>query len=409
METDAPPGRSPKRLLLVIAYLGFISLGLPDAVIGVAWPSVRERFELQNETLGVIFLISGFGYFLSSALTGRLLKVFSIGALLAGSSLLVALSGFGYAAAPAWLFMLSCAIFYGLGSGAIDAGLNTFAARNFSARQMNWLHACYMLGATLGPMIMTAGLAISGAWRLGYAVIGGILLTLSLLFFATGRQWGRASSADAAADPTAEVPVTSAWATLRVPVVLLQMILFFFYTGLEVTIGQWTFTMLTESRQVRPEIAGMYVTSYWASLGVGRVLFGLIVDRVSIDSLLRVCTFAAALGCLLFTIPVGGMLPLLALMVVGLALAPVYPCLMTRTAQRLGSGHTAHAIGFQVSAAMVGASVLPALAGLVAGKQRLSWIAGCALIMALAVTALHEILLLRRPPVDGAPASAEAR
>jgi len=391
MEVAAPTVRRPNQLLLAIAYIGFISLGLPDAVIGVAWPSVRERFELQNETLGIIFLISGTGYFLSSALTGRLLKTLSIGALLAGSSLLVALSGFGYAAAPVWLFMLGCAIFYGLGSGAIDAGLNNYAAHHFSARQMNWLHACYMLGATLGPMIMTAGLAISGSWRLGYAVIGSMLLTLSLLFVVTRRQWGRAESDNAAAENFNQ-PVA---ATLRLPTVWLQMILFFFYTGLEVTIGQWTFTLLTETRQIRPEIAGLYVTAYWASLGVGRVLFGLIVDNVPIDLLLRVCTIAAVLGCVLFVVPAGGLLPLFALMIVGLALAPVYPCLMTRTPQRLGVGHTAHAIGFQVSAAMIGAALLPALVGVIAGERRLGWIATCALVMSLVVATLHEALLLR--------------
>jgi len=401
MEAAAPTARPPSRLLLAIAYLGFISLGLPDAVIGVAWPSVRERFALQNETLGVLFLISGTGYFLSSALTGRLLRLLSIGALLAGSSLFVAMSGLGYAAAPVWAFMLGCAILHGLGSGAIDAGLNNYAAHHFSARQMNWLHACYMLGATLGPMIMTAGLAVSGSWRLGYAVIGGALLTLSLLFVVTRRQWGRAEEDRAAADGFHQ-PVA---ATLRLPTVWLQMILFFFYTGLEVTIGQWTFTLLTEARQIRPEVAGMYVTAYWASLGVGRVLFGLIVDRVSIDVLLRACLAAAVLGCALFVAPMGNVLPLVALVIIGLALAPVYPCLMTRTPQRLGAGHAAHAIGFQVSAAMIGASLLPALTGVIAGEARLGLIAVCALVMAVVAAALHEMLLWRwfaQPELTGA-------
>lgn len=391
METAASPKPRHGRLLLAIAYLGFISLGLPDALIGVAWPSVREAFELPNQALGLVFVMSGAGYFVSSFFTGRLLKIFRIGMLLAGSSLLVALCGFGYALAPFWLFMLGCAVFHGLGSGAIDAGLNHFAAHSFSARQMNWLHACYMLGATLGPLLMTTVLALSGSWRIGYATIGGALLMLSMLFFATQRMWRASDDSDAAAAVLSETML----ATLRLPVAWLQMLLFFFYTGLEVTLGQWTFTLLTDGRGMLPEIAGMYVTSYWASLGVGRVLFGLIVDRISIDALLRLCTATAVVGCLLFALPLSGIMPLAALMLTGLALAPIYPCIMTRTPQRLGAGHAAHAIGYQVSAAMIGAAALPLLVGLIAGGQRLEWIAVCSVALAGVVLALHEALLLR--------------
>ena len=396
METTARPA-APRFLLLVIAYLGFISLGLPDAVIGVAWPSVRETFELPNQLLGLFFVVSGFGYFISSFFTGRLLKAIGIGTLLAGSSALVALSNFGYATSPLWLVMLGCAVFYGLGSGAIDAGLNNFVAHNYSARQMNWLHACYMLGATLGPMLMTLVLAQSGSWRIGYAVIAAALLALSLLFFVTRRQWVQPVD-DEEAEPA---PAETMLATLRLPAVWLQMAVYFFYTGLEVTLGQWSFTMLTESRGMRPEIAGMFVTAYWASLGVGRVLFGLIVNRLSIDLLLRACTVTAIIGCVLVAIPSSGFLPLVGMILAGLALVPVYPCLMTRTPGRFGVGHAAHAIGFQVSAAMIGAAMVPLAVGLIAGERRLELVAVCSIVVAVVITLLHELLLFTTPTEMG--------
>lgn len=401
MQRSVAASKKPRLLLLAISYIGFISLGLPDAVIGVAWPSVSEAFNVPIKLLGLVSVASGAGYFISSFFTGRLLRAVSIGALLAGSSFLVAASGFGYAIAPLFVLFLGAAALHGLGSGAIDAGLNNFVARNFSARQMNWLHACYMLGAMLGPMLMTAVLARDGSWRLGYGLVGGAMTVLSLLFIFTRGQWGPPVADD---HPDAQPSETIA-NTLRVPAVWLQMFLFFTYTGLEVSVGNWSYTLLTEVRNVRPEIAGLYVTTYWGSLFVGRVLFGFAVEYLPIDGLLRGCTLAAVAGCLMFAWPTSGLLPLLALIVIGLALAPVFPCLMTRTPQRLGDKVAAHAIGFQVSAAMIGAATLPLIIGLVAGSTRLGWMGSLMFGIAIVMTGLHELLMARPtrsvPSIDG--------
>jgi fucose permease len=393
METASRPRYKPERLLLAIAYLGFVSLGLPDALIGVAWPSIRSTFELPQSAMGLVFVASGCGYFASSFFTGRLLKVISIGVMLAGSSFLVAFSGFGYALAPLWLFVLGSAIFHGLGSGAVDAGLNSFVAHHFSARQMNWLHACYMLGAMLGPMLMTIVLTLSDSWRIGYATVGSVMLALSMLFFATGGRWGRS---DAEAGTTVAVGESMA-ATLRLPDVWLQMALFFVYTGLEVTVGQWSYSLLTEGRGLSTELAGMFVTAYWAALFVGRLLFGWVVEWLPIDTLIRICALVAIVGCLLLTVPAPGFIALIAMMLIGFALAPVYPCLMTRTPQRLGNGFAAHAIGFQVSAAMIGAAALPMIVGLVVSGGRLELLGQCTVVFATIMTLLHEALLLRGP------------
>jgi fucose permease len=156
-------------LLLALAFIGFISLGLPDAVIGVAWPSVRDTFHLPQSAVGVVLVISGLGYLLSSFFAGRMMQTFGIGIVLAVSTGLVAAAMFGFGYAPIWAAFLLCALIHGLGSGAIDSGLNGYAAHHMSARQVIWLHACYCFGALIGPIVMSTLLASGRHYSAGYS------------------------------------------------------------------------------------------------------------------------------------------------------------------------------------------------------------------------------------------------
>lgn len=380
---------SPRLLLLVTAYLGFISLGLPDTLIGVAWPSVRDVFGRQQSEIAWIFFGAGASYFISGLLTGKLLKSWGIGALLAGSSLLVAASAFGYSAAPLWYLFAACALLHGLGSGAIDAGLNHYVASHFSARHMNWLHACYGIGATLGPLIMTSMLVSLGSWRAGYAVVGSLLLLLSGLFIYTRGLWSiSGETTDPAVEPEASVSMLEA---LKSGAVWAHVVLFFIYTGLEVTAGQWSFTVMTEARGMSKETAGLWVTIYWASIATGRVVFGFIIDRLGIDLLLRLSMLAAVIGTGLFAANLT--FSAAALILLGLGLASIYPCLMTRTPQRLGKAYAAHAIGFQVSAAMVGAAMFPSLCGWLAQSRGLEVVTLATVGMSATLLVIHEGLL----------------
>jgi fucose permease len=363
-------------------------------VIGVAWPSVRDEFRLTQSAVGLAFIGTGLGYFASSFTAGRLTSVWGVGLLLAVSSGLVAFANFGYAAAPLWAAFIASSVLHGLGSGAIDAGLNHYVAHHFSARHMNWLHACYALGATLGPIVMTTVITTSG-WRPGYATIGTVLLLLSVLFFATRRSFEPDPDT-----PEAVSEAVSMLAALRVPMVWIQMILFFLYTGLEVTVGQWSFTILTESRFTDPKVAGVCVGTYWGSIGIGRVLFGFVVDRIGIDRLLRLCMGAAFLGTLLIAATWSSIMTIAGLILVGLALAPIFPCLMTRTPQRLGSALAAHSIGFQVGSAMVGAAVVPGFAGLLADSYGLEMVPRFEILVALMMGLLHELLIRSSLPAQ---------
>ena len=343
----------------------------------------------------MVFLATGLGYFATSFFSGRLTHALGIGPLLAVSTALVGAAMFGFATAPVWGLFVACAVAHGLGSGAIDAGLNGYAANHLSARHMNWLHACYCFGAMLGPWLMTAVLTTGRPYSLGYAAVGGVLLTLAALFLVTRPQWGQASPTAAADGPrvgTAEA--------LRHPAVLLQMAVFFLYTGLEMTLSQWAFTVLTEARGVPPGPAGSVVGLYWGSIGAGRVVFGLVADRVGIDRLLRYCLLAAGAGAVLFALPLPAAAAYAGLVLAGFGLAPVFPCLMTRTPQRLGTALSSHAVGFQVGAAMIGAAAVPAALGLVAGAVGLRAVPVGAAVLSGLLWLLHEGLLRRPVVVD---------
>lgn len=381
-------------LLLAIAYVGFVSLGLPDPVAGVAWPFVRQEFALPQRGFGLTFIALGAGYCLSSFLGGKLTPALGLGNLLWISSGLVSLAMFGNALAPVWGVMIACSVVWGLGSGGIDAGLNAYVSRHFSARHVNWLHACYSLGATLGPLLMTLMISTLSSWRLGYALVGGILLAMTVMFLATRDRWTDPVPASADATAAATSPV-GLWAALGHLLVWLQICLFFLYTGLEFTVGQWCFSVLTGSRGVSPEVAGAMTSGYYAAIGVGRVLTGAISHRIGLDTLVRIAMATAVAGVGLFAFG-GSPASLPGLLLVGLGLAPVFPCLMSRTPQRLGHDVAVHAVGFQVSAAMLGAAT-PGLVGLFVDRMGLELIPRFALVLAGLLFVTHEVLLRRQP------------
>lgn len=389
-------------LLLVIAYVGFVSLGLPDPVAGVAWPFVRRAFDLPQSGFGLIFIALGIGYCLSSFLGGKLTHGLGLGNLLWGSSGLVALAMFGNSVAPVWGVMAACSIVWGLGSGGIDAGLNAYVAKHFSARHVNWLHACYSLGATLGPLLMTAMVASLDSWRLGYAVVGSVLLAMTFVFLVTRDRWTDPSPA---AEGATAAPPIGLGAALGHLLVWLQIGLFFLYTGLEFCVGQWCFSVMTESRGVSPELAGAMTGGYYGAIGVGRVLSGAISHRIGLDALVRGAMAAAVAGAGLFALG-GGAASVAGLCLIGLGLAPVFPCLMSRTPQRLGHDVATHAVGFQVSAAMLGAATLPGLAGLFVDRMGLELVPRIALLLAMLLFATHELLLRCRPLSAGDSESA---
>lgn len=380
-----PTFARPSNFLLALAFISFISLGLPDAVIGVAWPSVRDTFHRRQEAIALVLVVSGLGYLLSSFFAGRLMHALGIGLVLAISTGLVASAMFGFGLAPIWLAFLFCALLHGLGSGAIDSGLNGYAAHHMTARQVNWMHACYCFGALIGPVLMSNVLAHGRHYSVGYAAMGGLMLVLSSMFLFTCRAWG-ASSED---EEEVRKPI-SAGVALRNSTVWLQMSIFFLYTGLEVTFSQWTYTVLTESRHIRPDIAGLAVGVYWGSIGIGRIVSGFIAEHVGVDRLVRASLLVAVAGAVLIATRPSVGLTFVGMSLIGLGLAPVFPCLMSRSPQRLGPDVSSHAIGFQVGSAMIGAAAVPGSLGVMTRIGGLEAVPVGAAALFVVLNLLHE-------------------
>jgi len=386
--------KAPPLPLLALSYLAFISLGLPDTVIGVAWPSIRDSFGLSQAGMGAVLTTGVAGYVVSSILAGRIVVRLGVGRLLAVSSAFVAAGLCGYASAPRWALFLPMAAVIGLGSGAIDASLNGWAARHIPVRHVNWLHACWSIGATAGPAMMTAVLAHGASYQVGYLLLASVLGAMALAFAITRRAWE--DDGGGAATTTSH---TGADEALRSGRVWLQIVLFFTYTGLEAGTGQWCFTLLREARGLDVESAGAWTAGYWGSILAGRILLGFVVDRVGPDRLLRGATLSALAGAVLFASS-DGALGRLGLVLLGASLAPMFPTLMSRTPARVGDHLAPHAVGFQVGAATLGSAAVPAVFGLLAAGAGLRAIGAAVAGVALVLLALHEGLLAATRPAD---------
>jgi fucose permease len=269
----------------------------------------------------------------------------------------------------------------------MDAGMNTYASDNFRPRLLNWMHASFGVGTTAGALMMTGLLAASFGWRAGLAIITLFNVALLIAFVVTRRVWQLENEVSV----SAEIPKASYQTTLRLPIVWLSIGVFFLYTGIELGVGQWSFTVLTESRGLAATTAGLWTTLYWASLTVGRILLGFIETNIS--RALRLAMIGSVAGMLLLSSDIATWLNLAGLMLTGFSLAPVFPFLIAVTPARMGTANAPNAIGFQVGAAGVGAALLPAIAGVLGANYGLEWIlvfmTGAAVLMLI----LHEAIV----------------
>lgn len=385
--------------VIAIAFFSFLVLGMPGAALNVAWsPAIRTTFGLPLHAVGAMLLAGACGYVIASAVTGRLTARVRVGDLLAGCSLLSGAGMLATALAPSWAALAPASLLVGLGGGALDGVMNIFFAARFGPRLMNWLHACFGIGATLAPLAMTAILESGGSWRLGEGLVALFFGLLALLFAATRTSW------QISAQATVEHRQRAATVreTLALPIVWLGIGLFVIYTGMEVSAGQWSFSFLTEARQVSTRSAGLWVSAYWGSFTVGRILFGLVADRVDVVALIRCCLVGMVVGAIVFGTRSGGTLSALGLVLFGVSLSPIFALMITRTGERLGPVHAPNAIGFQVAAAGVGAGVLPGLAGVLATHRGLEVVP----VFLLVATALMAVLFeaIERARGAGMPA-----
>ena len=373
-------------VLLGTIYLAFISLGLPDSVLGVAWPTMRASLGQELASAGLITLVLTVGSALASFVGPRVLARWGTGPVVTVSGLLTGLALLGFALSPSFPLILLLAVPLGLGAGAVDARLNQFVAAHYSARHMNWLHGCWGVGATLGPLIMASALTGATGWRQGYLWIGGVQLGLVLLFVLVLPLWQRqqAQSAESAAvsptTPKGPAPTLAMW---------LAPALYLAYAAVEISTGLWAGSLLVDGRGLDAKTAALWVSCFFGAIMLGRFATGLLTLRLGNRQLVRLGIAVASLGAALFASnALPAPLSLAGLVLLGLGCAPIYPCLMHETARRFEPVTAAKVISRQVGFAYVGAAIVPATLGYLATA------AGLGAIMPAVLAALLLLLLM---------------
>ena len=376
---------------IIIAYLAFVALGLPGGLLGVAWPSMRDTFMLPTSALGTLLMAITVGYLIASFFNGRIISTLGIGRALVAASVLSALGLAVYSLGLGWWLIVTISVLLGIGQGVVDASMNLYFANHYGPRLMNWLHAAFGLGAALGPLLMTTLFSLGQSWRWGYVVMAALQLMLALMFFATLHCWRTTRAEDESNDNKA-IPLAD---TLQRPLVWMSIALFFAFVGIETVVGNWSFILLTESRAIDIITAGQWVSLYWWSFTIGRLLFGFVANRLPTIRTIRACMLLIFAGSALLTANIGPIATFIALAVVGFAQAPIFPLLITATPQRLGANHAPNAIGFQISAAGLSIAALPALAGYLAERSSFEIIGPFLMVMAILAFVLFNLLSIQ--------------
>lgn len=359
-----------KRLsLITLAFIAFIALGLPDGLLGVGWPSIRHGFSIPLDAIGVFMVSSVSGYIFSSFISGFLLSRVGVGRMLIISCLITGLALIGYTLVPDWWMMVLLAVFAGLGAGAIDAGLNTYIAEYFSERTMQWLHASWGIGITLGPIIMTIGLDSFETWYFGYRIVGGFQIILAFLFLITLPIWKQNEAAEVIKEEKSSSDYkTPLGETLKQSQVWFSLFLFFLYVGGEIGLGTWAYTLLTESRGVDSFLAGFFAGSYWFTFTIGRVLAGLVARKTGNNKLVLGGVSGAIIGTGLLIWNPSEIANVIAVALIGISIAPIFPAMMSGTKARVGIRHVANTIGMQMAATGFGGVGIAALMGVMARR-----------------------------------------
>jgi fucose permease len=317
----------------------------------------------------MLLIASVAGYMTSSFLSGFLLARVGVGRVLAASCFLTGLALIGFTLVPEWWMMVALGVFSGFGAGAIDAGLNTYVAAHFGEGLMQWLHASWGVGITIGPLLMTLGLTAFNTWHFGYRVVGVFQIALAACFVLTLPMWIRNNtSTSSASEKKLTDYKTPLGETLRHPQVWLSILLFFLYVGAEGALGTWTYTLLTESRQVNETLAGFFAGSYWLTFTIGRIVAGLFANRIGVNKLVIGGLLGALLGSGLLIWNPGNSeaANVIAVAVIGVSIAPIFPSMMSGTRTRVGDRYAANTIGMQMAATGFGTAVIPTTMGVLA-------------------------------------------
>ena len=350
-------------LLLAIIYAAFISLGLPDALLGAAWPVMVEDLSAPLSYAGVLSMIISFGTIVSSLLSDKITRRLGAGAVTALSVLMTAAALLGFSLSRRFIHLCLLAVPYGLGAGAVDAALNNYVALHYAGRHMNWLHAFWGVGATVGPYVMSWALGTAMGWRGGYGVIAALQLVLTAVLFLSLPLWKKRQTVHAdGEDYEAPIGLRGAVKIRGVKAVLLA---FFGYCALETTAGLWASTYLVEYRGVAPQTAAAFASLFYIGITAGRFISGFISDRLGDTKMIRLGCGLMLVGLAMIALPIPYS-PLAGLVLMGFGCAPVYPAIIHSTPAHFGRENSHAIVGIQMASAYCGATFMPPVFGVIA-------------------------------------------
>ena len=353
------------QMLLLIIYLAFISLGLPDSLLGSAWPSMYQDFSVPVSSSGIVFMIISLGTIISSLQSDRLTKRFGTGKITAVSVLMTAAALFGFSISRSFPALCLWAIPYGLGAGSVDASLNNYVALHYASRHMSWLHCMWGVGASLGPYIMGYALTGGYGWSMGYRIIAVIQILLTAFLFLCLSQWKNVKS-DEGEQRETTAKALSLGEILRIPGAKEVMVTFFCYCALEQTANLWVSSYLVLQKGITPEQAAGFASLFFVGITAGRFFSGFLTIKLGDTQMIRLGQAIILLGILTLLMPFGLGTSRIGLLLIGLGCAPVYPSIIHSTPASFGADKSQAMIGVQMAFAYVGTCLMPPLFGVIA-------------------------------------------
>lgn len=352
-------------LLLAIIYISFISLGLPDSLLGSAWPIMYRELSAPISYAGIISMIISGGTIISSLFSDKLTRKLGTGLITATSVFLTAAALFGFSVSNSFIMLCIFAVPYGLGAGAVDAALNNYVSLHYSSRHMSWLHCFWGVGASISPYIMGYAIGTGYGWKTGYSIVSVIQIVLTIFLFLSLPLWKKKTSVSPDSDDY-EVPL-SLMDALKIKGVVPVLITFFSYCAFESTCGLWASSYLVEHRGIDSQTAANFASLFYLGITLGRFLNGFIVDKLGDKTMIRIGGATMLTGILFIALPLNtSMTVLIGLMIAGLGAAPVYPSIIHSTPSNFGKQNSHAIIGIQMACAYVGSTFMPPVFGFIA-------------------------------------------
>lgn len=352
---------------LIIIYLTFISLGLPDSLLGSAWPIMQIHLNVPLSGAGLISMIITGGTIISSLLSNRLIKNLGTGKVTFVSVTMTALALLGFSIAPSYIWLCILAIPLGLGAGAVDSGLNNFVALHYKASHMSWLHCFWGVGATTGPLIMSVFISKNNSWWNGYLTIAIIQFSIAFLILLTLPMWKKSENPQDFKNYDVEENKDN-FNPLKLPGVKFVLISFFCYCATEITTGLWGSSYLVNYKGLSPEAAAGWISLFYGGITVGRLISGFATTKLNNKSLIRIGQIICAIGAIILALPLPTFFSMVGLILIGLGCAPIYPSMLHDTPNRFGESASQSIMGFQMACAYIGSTIAPPILGLLASK-----------------------------------------